>query len=102
MEFWQDFVYLLTNNEVFRSGFIWGVMVVVGGWLFGRWVLFPIYAHWLEMRKFFEPTKQPGKLPTEKGPSPAGMLFGCLWPIALLVVAIALGYVFWSGGVPGR
>jgi hypothetical protein len=99
MELWLDFVDAITNNEDYRAGFSMALLLVGAIWL-GWALLFRLYKRWLVMRQFFEPIKKPGKVPTETGPSPAGMLLGCLWPIAIIVVVIAIGYVIWLMNPP--
>jgi hypothetical protein len=102
MVWWDDFTYLLAHNVYFQSGFFWGLGVVAAGW-FAWSTLHYLYVHWLKIRKFFEPTKVPGKTPTETGPSPASMMLGCFGRIlfALLVVSAVVGYL-WIANLPGR
>ena len=97
MEWWSDFLYLLTNDDHFRSGFIWGLLFVAIGWAI--WAAFQwLYVQWLKMRQFFEPTKKPGRTPVETGPSPASIMLGCLWRIlaTLVFVAIAIALLIWA------
>lgn len=99
MELLLDFLNLLTRDEYFRSGFVSALVLVALVWL--AWtLLFRIYVHWLKMRQFFEPIKKPGKIPTEVGPSPAGMLVGCLLRITVALFVIGLGVFLWLGLTP--
>ncbi len=103
MELWLDFLYLLTNNEYFRAGFISGLVFIAVVW--SIWGLFfRLHVQWLKMRQFFEPIRKPGRVPTETGPSPASILFGCLGRIVVtvLVLAIVIVALLWLGNWPGR
>ncbi|MCC6455589.1 MAG: hypothetical protein IT328_11635 [Caldilineaceae bacterium] len=96
----REFLNGISNYEDYRAGFLMGLTCAAGLlllWLAGV----SLYKRWLKMRQFFEPIKKPGKIPVETGPSPAGMLLGCLWPIAIIFVMIALWVVSRFGGIPG-
>lgn len=96
MEWWSQFVNLLTYNEYFRAGFIWGLATMLAG--LGVWgVLHSIYVRWLKVRQFFEPIKKPGKPLVETGPSPASMMFSCLGQIfvTILVLSIGIAILYW-------
>lgn len=103
MEWWFQFIDLLTHNEYFRAGFIWGLVVVSIGWIIWE-LLYRLHVQWLKMRQFFEPIKRPGRVPLETGPSPANIMFGCLGRIivTVIVVATVILLLFWivnpSGG----
>lgn len=97
-DFIQRFIDGISINEDYRAGFIAGLVAAVLLWLFWLFVLFPIWVQWLKVRKFFEPTKVPGKMPTENGPSPAGMMLGFLLRIAAFVLVILLVILFVQRG----
>jgi hypothetical protein len=100
MQFWLDFVYLITNNEYFRAGFISGLVLVGLIWLI--WGLFfRVYVQWLKIRQFFEPIKTPARAPTVAGPSPASMLLGCLWRIVIVLLALVVAVVLLFALRPG-
>jgi hypothetical protein len=99
-DFVSEFLSGITNYEDYRAGFFMGLAVAVSLWLLWMGGV-SVYNRWLKMRQFFEPIKKPGKIPTETGPSPAGMLLGCLWPVAIIVVVMALWFVYSFGRVPG-
>lgn len=100
MQLWLDFVYLLTHNEYFRAGFISGLVLVGLIWLI--WGLFfRVYVQWLKVRQFFEPIKSPARTATVAGPSPASMLLGCMWRIAIVLLVLAGGVVLLLALRPG-
>jgi hypothetical protein len=78
-----------------------GVAVLV--WII--WGAFSwLYVQWLKMRQFFEPIRKPGRVPMETGPSPAGIMLGCLWRIFVTIVVLAMVFVvlIWAlGGLYG-
>lgn len=95
IEFLDRFLKILSENEDFRMGYVLGFLTPAA--FAGIWyVCFVIYSVWLRIRKFFEPTKKPGDMPTKPGPSPAGMLMGCLGNVILLVSIFGgIGLIIW-------
>ena len=94
-DLWNRFGELFTTNMYFRAGFIWALIFVALVWI-GWQILFYFYNRWLKILKFFQPTKTPSKLPTETGPSPAGMLLGCIGQLigSLFLLAIGGGVIY--------
>ena len=86
----------MTYNEYFRAGFVWGLGVAGVGWLMWSSLNW-LYVNWLKVRQFFEPTKRPGKVPMETGPSMASLTLGCLGRVftLLLVLASVIVVLFW-------
>ena len=104
MELWNRFSDLFMQSEHFRSGFIWGVgSTLFVAWVFS-WLASYIGAQWHRMRQFFQPTKQPVKIATEAGPSPASALMGCLMGLLILVLIFGtvVGAVLWQTNSLGR
>jgi hypothetical protein len=102
MEWWSHFLDLLTHNDYFRAGFIWGLVFVAIGW--GLWgLIYRLHVQWLKMRQFFEPTRVPGKVPVATGPSPASVMLGCLGRIVvtLVVLATVIVLLLWFVNPPG-
>ena len=102
-EQWFRFVDLLTHNIYFRSGFFSALLAVGICFLIWR-VFYGLYVHWLKIRQFFEPIKKPGKAPVETGPSPAGMLFGCMGRLLLILLVVTLffgGVIFFANQPSG-
>lgn len=97
-EWSSQFFDLFTHSAHFRAGFIWALVMVGLGWLVLT-ILNWLYAQWLRVRKFFEPTQQPGKMPVVAGSSPAGILLGCLGGILVIVlpIGIVIMVLFWRG-----
>src|SRR3954452_6901586 len=96
MQWWSQFIDLLANNVYFRSGFLWGLIIVGVVWMVWE-LFFRLYMQWLKMRQFFEPIKRPGRVPMEAGPSPAGIMLGCLWRVFVTIVMLAIvsGILIW-------
>jgi hypothetical protein len=101
MDFIRDFSNLLANDEYFRSGFISGIALLLVFWLLSQ-VYLMLTKQWLKIRQFFEPIKKPGKVPTETGPSPAGMLLGCIGRIVVTLVAFVFLFLLWWVLLPAR
>jgi hypothetical protein len=101
MDLLSDFLDGITNNEDYRAGFMAGLVAVLVLWLVWWRLLFPSWVQWLKIRKFFEPTKTPGKMPTEAGPSPAGMMLGFLLRIAVIVLVVAIVVLFLQRALQG-
>lgn len=101
LEGWSQFIDLLTHNAYFRAGFVWGLVVVLIGW--GIWSLwYWLYVQWLKVRQFFEPTRRPGRIPVETGPSPASIMLGCLGRIVMTgIVMVGVLLVLWWWLLPG-
>lgn len=97
LEFLSEFLYWFTTNEYFRSGFVSGIALCIAIAIIWQ-VFFVINYHWKKIRQFFEPTKKPGKMPTEVGPSPASMSLGCVGRVllALFVITVMILLV-WVG-----
>jgi hypothetical protein len=97
MELWPDFKHNLFNNSDFQYGFYWGIVLIVLLELSLGWLWIAIHNQWLRMRQFFEPIKKPGRLPTETGPSPAGIFAGCMGQFLFVALAIALVILYFRG-----
>jgi hypothetical protein len=97
MELWFDFAYLIATDEYFRSGFSAGVVLCIAAAIIWR-LLFALNVQWNKIRQFFEPTKKPGKMPVELGPSPASMSLGCMGRIFITVFIIGVMILLvWNG-----
>ena len=96
-DFWNQLVELLTTNIYFRAGFMWAWICMALLWI-GWQILFYFYTKWLKILQFFQPTKTPSKLPTETGPSPAGMLLGCIGQLIgmLFLLAVVGGILYFA------
>lgn len=88
-DLWLDICYMLAGNDPFWAGVfatlsaLLGLQLVVGS-------LRAVYAMWLHMRQFFEPTRQPGPMPTTPGPSPFSRVMGFLGAAIGLSVVIGV------------
>ncbi len=89
LEFLSDLSFWLRTNEFFRSGFITGIALGAVVAVSLR-TLFILHFHWKKVRQFFEPTKKPGKMPAELGPSPASMSLGCTGRILFAIIFTAV------------
>ncbi len=96
-EFLSELIYWLRTDEFFRSGFFTGIVFCVAVAILWR-LLFATNVHWKKFRQFFEPTKKPGKMPVELGPSPARMALGCMGQVFLVLFVITLMILLvWNG-----
>ena len=88
----DSLIELYLQSGEFWAGVIFAIVASYAISLFWVWYS----KRWLKVRQFFQPTRKPGKLTDEKGPSPFDETMGCFGNLLLvLVVVLGMGGLLW-------